>query len=66
MQKDSEVSQTRGKVFPRQRPPLVIEKVTKTITDREIPSHSSSAFKNARIIPLSLPRVKWLERPDIA
>lgn len=66
MQKDSEVSQTRRKVFPRERPPLVIEKITKTITVAEAASYSSASQKTARQTELSLPRVKWLERPDVA
>jgi len=66
MQKDSEVSQIRRKVFPRERPPLVIEKITKTVSVVEGPSYSSASQKTARQTELSLPRVKWLERPEIA
>lgn len=66
MQKDSEVSQTRQKVFPRERPPLVIEKVTKLVPVGDGGSRSSSSQKTTHLMPLSLPRVKWLERPEIA
>lgn len=65
MQKDSEVSKTRGKVFPRERPPLVIETVSK-----EVPvagaSNSTSGSETVRHMLITLPRVKWLERPDVA
>ncbi len=66
MQKDSEVSKTRRKVFPRERPPLVIEKVTRMVPVGEGPSRSSTSQKTTHFMPLSLPRVKWLERPEIA
>lgn len=66
MQKDSEVSKTRNKVFPRERPPLVIEKVTKLVPVNDGPSRSSTSTKTIHVMELSLPRVKWLERPEIA
>lgn len=65
---DSTISKTRNKVFPRPRPELVIEKVTKYRSAFDPYRHgdqSSGLGSNARQVPMSLPRIKWLERPDV-
>jgi hypothetical protein len=67
--KDSEVTKARGKelkTLPHELDEIVIEKVTRFY---RVGSSSSVLLDNddahARKIPLSLPRVKWLERPDV-
>ena len=59
---DKQVSQTLKKVFPRERPPLVIEKISKTQRYVGGWSHTDNGQRD---IIMSLPRVKWLERPDV-
>lgn len=64
--KDSEVTKTRQKVLPRERPPLVIEKVTKDVPRIDpFRSYSKSDGAGVYVNRVSLPRVKWLERPDV-
>jgi len=65
--KDSEVSTNLKKSFPRERPAFVIEK-TSRIIKRQCESRTGCANPSengVRKILLSLPRVKWLERPDV-
>jgi hypothetical protein len=66
---DSEVTQTRGKLFPRPRPELVIEKVTQMKASYDPYRNGCTKLNGqsagARMVPVSLPRVKWLERPDV-
>lgn len=60
--KDSEVSKAKKKSFPHSsQPPLIIEVIV-----REVPAISQSrSGELIRTIPVSLPRVKFLERPEI-
>lgn len=60
--KDSQVSQARGKVFrPFDDKPLVIETVVVQINAVS----QSRSGEIIRTVPVSLPRVKFLERPEM-
>lgn len=60
--KDSEVSRKRNKVFPRERPPLIIEKTSRVVPAADMNSQNSTMGQ--RLTLMSLPRVKWLEREE--
>jgi hypothetical protein len=63
--KDSEISNKKGKVFPKPQP-LVIEKVS-TILVKQCESRSGQIHGHGmRQVIMSLPRVRWLERPDVS
>lgn len=63
--KDSEVSNKKGKVFPKPQP-LIIEKVS-TILVKQCESRSGQIHGHGmRQVVMSLPRVRWLERPDVS
>lgn len=58
--KDKQVSEKRGKKFPPNRRRLVIETVTKVVST----SHPSRSNEFGQIA-VSLPRVRFLERPEL-
>ncbi len=58
--KDKQVSRAREKTFPPPRNQLVIETVTKVVSSAH-PSRSNEVNQ----IAVSLPRVRFLERPMI-
>lgn len=62
--KDSEISIKKGKIFPKPQP-LVIEKVSRVLV-KQCESRSGQIHGHGmRQVLLSLPRVRWLERPDV-
>ena len=63
--KDSEVSANKKKIFPKPEP-LVIEKTSRILT-KQCESRSGQIHGHGmRQVLMSLPRVKWLERPDVS
>lgn len=63
--KDSEITAKKGKVFPKPQP-LIIEK-TSTVILKQCESRSGQIRGHGmRQVIMSLPRVRWLERPDVS
>jgi hypothetical protein len=70
--KDSDVSKNLNKSFSLPLYDLKIEAVTKMVRARD-PYRTSDHFRegqadyvsNVRMIPMSLPRVRWLDRADV-
>lgn len=58
--KDKQISEKRGKKFPPNPRPLAIETVTKVVSTSH-PSRSNEFNQ----ITVSLPRVRFLERPEL-
>lgn len=67
---DADVSKNLNKTFPRKRQPLEIEAVTRVVPARD-PWRTAQNFRGdneghgLRMIPMSLPRVRWLDREEI-
>jgi hypothetical protein len=64
--KNSEVSKNLGKKFPNGYANIRIEKITKIIKDNSKGTaymEKSNPGMVSREVEISLPRIKWLERP---
>lgn len=68
--KDSEISKNLNKQFPLPLYDLKIEAKTKMVRARD-PYRTCETYREgeqvpkARMIPISLPRIHWLERADV-
>lgn len=70
--KDSEISKNLNKQFPLPLHDLKIEAVTRMVRAKD-PYRTSDHFRegegeyvsSARMVPMSLPRIHWLERADV-